>query len=182
MKQKKRRPLLSRRDADKLKYLMMERLHPWPPWPLQQTEADERTLLAALPDAWVRRYLELKWGIIRCIHEREEEEPARERVEVAIEEIIEEGRAHIEATLDFGTREFEPEKRRYIAQEVNRRFPPPASPNTERGRLVAIKSIKKAKDFLCKNGLGPGEADELIAKALGKTTSTFQRRTLQQAK
>jgi hypothetical protein len=173
MKQKKRRLLLSRADAVKLKYLMMERLERLLP-PLQAGGKPD--------DAWIRRYHELKWGIIRCIHEREEEEPARERVEVAIEEIIEEGRAHIEATLDFGTREFEPEKRRYIAQEVNRRFPPPASPNTERDRHVAIKSIKKAKDFLCKNGLGPGEADELIAKALGKTTSTFQRRTLQQAK
>jgi hypothetical protein len=90
--------------------------------------------------------------------------------------------AYIEAQLDFRTRELEREKRQYIVQEVQRRFPPPASPNTERDRCVAIKTIRKVKDFLCKNGLKPGEADGLIAKALGKTTSTFQRRTLQQAK
>jgi hypothetical protein len=178
MKQKKRQPLLSLRKGFKLRNLILARLLPPPP-PGRPLQADPWR--GGPDDAWARRYREVEWEIVRCLHEREEEEPAREQVEEIIEEITEEARAHLAAAFDFRTRELDPEKRLYIARELNRRFPLPASPTPEHDQCVAIRSTRRIKDFLCKNGLAPGEADQLIAEALGKTAGTL-RQTLQRAK
>lgn len=174
MKQKKRRPLFSFKEEAKLRRLIRARLLPPPP-PGRALQAD--SWRADPPTEWDQRYRELDWGIALCLY-GEEEEPEEEEI---IEEITKDVRDYLYAAFKDYTSELEPERRRYIAQELIRRFPLPASLNPEGDRGRAVMSTRRIKDFLCKNGLAAGEADQLIAEALGKTASTL-RQTLQRAK
>jgi hypothetical protein len=54
-------------------------------------------------------------------------------------------------------------------------------PNPKRERREAAASINRIKDLLRKNGLAAGEADQLIAEALGSSAGTLRQR-LQRAK
>jgi hypothetical protein len=58
----------------------------------------------------------------------------------------------------------------------------PEPPNLKGDRREGAATINRIKDFLCKNGLKPGEADQLIAKALGVSSAGTLRQKLQRAK
>jgi hypothetical protein len=175
MKEKKRRPLYSFKTEDKLRRLIRERLLPPPP-PGRPLQTDSWEGWPDQPE-W-DQYRELEWEIALCLY-GEEEDPEEEDI---VEEITKEVRDHLCRMFKGYTSELGPEKRRYVAQELDRRFPLPAPLNPERDRRRAATSTRRLKDFLCKNDVPPGEADELIAKALGKTAGTLRRRTLQRAK
>jgi hypothetical protein len=168
MKQKKRRSLYSFRGERKLLDLITARL--LPPRP-QGVRPD---------DEWDQRHRELTIRVMLCLYEGEEETES-EQVEEIIEGIDEEVRAALVASFNTWAQGLDHGKRLYIVQELNRRFPWRASPNPERDRPGAIMAIRRIKDFLRKNGLAPGEADQLIGEALGKTVGTLQQ-TLQRAK
>jgi hypothetical protein len=90
--------------------------------------------------------------------------------------------------------ELKPETRHYISRELERRdydskeldrglFPEfQVSPNPERDRREQLSNINKIKDFLRKKSVAAGEADQIIARALGFSSADTLRRRLRRSK
>jgi hypothetical protein len=191
MRQKKRQALFPFQKQVKLNHRIIERL--LGPRPRGRTLQQMLDSWVGGPDPreeWDRRRRELELDLAHCRHR--ELPPELPTVPEQVEEMLEEIRQrdpewHWASTdeaviaLLYSNLELEPETRRYIAEELNN--PPlPYSPNPERDLREAVMSINRIKDFLCKNGLAAGEADQFIAEALGLSSAGNLRQRLQRAK
>jgi hypothetical protein len=173
MKERKRKALLSQREEFKLLHLITARL--LPPRPRDVLPCNEWS-------QWDREEAELSIKVLNCLYEgMEDTESDEEIIEEITERVHDAAQDTLNMEFDVATKGLDPEKRGYIARELRRRFPRHAPSNPERDPPGAIKEIRRIKDFLRRNGLSAGEADELIAKALGKTAGTLLK-TLDRAK